>query len=132
MTSARAVIATIAGLLLPAATLLSPPLLSAPAPRPRPPRPLTRADLAGVWLTTWGQTRATIHLARDGSYQCDWCGSLWVGSWSCTDTHLLISERPATDTEPRESAVLRWERQADGSYLCEGVTLRLIERVRRD
>lgn len=129
---AAAVLLT-AGLLLPVTAPLSPTsaLLSAPAPRPRPPRPLTRSDLVGVWRATFGDLPTVIELRPDGRYWCDWASSPWHGSWALIDGDLLISERPAADDSPRESTVLRFRRLDSGEWQShQGIRVRLLERVR--
>lgn len=137
MIQARAVAVLLTtGLLLPVTALLSPtpPLLSAPAPRPRPPRPLTRADLVGVWRVTLSrdglgdQLPLSIALHRDGVYQrTDDAGDLREdGYWDLrADGALLVFLDGLEGPEV-------WVRQSERRWYCEawGMTLHLIEKIR--
>lgn len=69
----------------------------APAPLPRPKAPpapaIARADLVGCWETmTWRGGRGQTNLREDGTYECLWSGSLWVGTWTLVDGELSVCE----------------------------------------
>ena len=87
-------------------TLACPWAVSAPAPRPRTPRPITPADLVGTWDAQWGTIPCTIRLSRDGHYACLWSGQvIYVGYWSLKDGILSITERLHTVEGPWEGDI---------------------------
>jgi hypothetical protein len=73
------------------------PCAPAPLPRPAPPAPppLTRADLLGEWLMSWGQPGGSVTtFTGDGRYHCrrDGDGRVWVGAWRLERGTLYMDE----------------------------------------
>jgi hypothetical protein len=99
--------------------------LSAPAPLPRPPAPVTAKDLAGRTFTlVWNGGRGACRLHAGGAWECEWGGSLWVGTWSFRGGTLAVRERcPAGDAP---WSWFSWEarlRRVGGAIRGDGVRL---------
>lgn len=115
MTRARTFITSLVAALGVAAATCS--LWGAPAPQPRPPRPLARADLVGTWSAVWDTHACVISLGADGRYLCWWPGEqIWHGSWHWGDGVLTIHERLVSDDVPHDPRPLRFVRQPGGEF----------------
>lgn len=68
---------------------------AAPAPFPRPARPVA---WEGTWYVRWGGVPCRICLAPGGSYRCWWGSNEYAGNWRVRRGDLYLSERPINGT----------------------------------
>lgn len=92
---------------------------SAPAPRPRPAQPITRAEVIGLWQLKWGTATWETRFSSDGHYACWANGFTWIGSWQLDGDVLTVTERTlessySTDPPPGYVWKVRLSRARQG------------------
>lgn len=81
---------------------------AAPAPQPKPRKPITRSDFIGKWECNWNSIDCVLLFAQDGFYACQWRHTVYIGSWSFESGILTINERLSSNTEPTDGSKLRF------------------------
>lgn len=87
----------------------------APAPFPKPKKPLTRDSLVGTWAGKWGLMEGPVHLYRDGTYAGLWNDRWWVGTWDLNGSVLTITERKQEEDGRISDDLLTWRIHLDGT-----------------
>ena len=96
---------------------LTPLLMSAPAPFPKPPKApekLTARSLNGEWRMEWAGVPCLARFTKDGGYSCLFAGALWIGGWHFDkEGRIEVTERlPGSDVELTWHVVIDLPRSA--------------------